>query len=248
MKFNQISDELVEVIDDYGTSTVLSLSEANQLGYSIFTYQGRPVSIAEFARTIDETDAKIYNIAYKTGYRTGEEIIQFIKEQEETKREFTYKGEKVGIANFARLIDKNKSTIYAIICNNGYKTGEEVLQYLQTNPLQSKPKKRKLTYQRKEITLAEFANTIGKSKNAIANLMRKYSFNTGEEILEYYNQPYNRHYNQYKKYTLNGKHITLQVFAKQLGRSSSAIIKIMQQYGYSTCDEVLNHYKMKGQL
>lgn len=287
MKFRQISNELVIITDDIGTSTVVSVDEARQLGYKEFTYQGKRISLYRFAHLIGRPVCSVGMMHKRYGYCTGEEIIQHYN-AENNKNQLTYQDKSITVTNFAKLIGKPRNAVKRLINRYNYHTGEEIIEHYNNIIEHSR---KYLTYQGKLITVIDFAKLIGKADTAVTTLVYKYKYHTGEEVIEhyirnkqltYYEKPITitdfakligkttytvsqlarkykyhtgeeiiEHYNKLensKKLTYQGEPITMAAFAKLIGKNACSVGLIAQKYSYHTGEEIIEHYRLKGKL
>ena len=76
MTFKVIDNNLVECTDE-NDSYMLTLEEARKLGFKVFTYEGKPITIAAFANIIRRNASTINDIISKYNYTTGEEVIAY---------------------------------------------------------------------------------------------------------------------------------------------------------------------------
>ena len=234
MKFRQISDELVIITDDIGTSTVVSIDEAKQLGYKEFTYQNKRISSYRFAQLIGRPACSVDMMRKIYGYCTGEEIIEHYEKLENNKKQITYQGKPIAVTDFAKLIGKPRNTVKYLINRYNYHTGEEIIEHYN-NIIENSRKY--LTYQGKLITVIDFAKLIGKTDAAVVSVVNKYKYRTGEEVIEHYNRFENN-----KPLTYYGKPITITDFAKLIGKTTFTVSILARKYKYHTGEEIIEHY------
>ena len=110
-----------EVIDHYNNKT----KHYNKLANNQFTYQGKPIAIADFARLIGKNLYTVYGIKQAHNYHTGEEIIDRYNKN----KRLNYQDKPITVQAFAKLIGKTKSAVQAVLCKYQYCTGEEVIEH-----------------------------------------------------------------------------------------------------------------------
>ncbi len=225
IKFRKVSDDLVEVLCD-GIINIVSKEEAIQLGYTEFTYKGKPIAFATFCKLVGKNYNAANMLMHRYNYHTGEEIINHCNKN----IRLTYQGKPITIIDFAKLIGKSFDAIKSIIKRYKYRTGEEVIDHYNN---------KKFTYQGKAICIVDFARLIGKSSRAVNIIIYKYRYHTGEEVIEHYTKFEN---NRVIKVTYRGNPITIAALAKLVGKSSEAVRSLAVRYNYSTGEEIINHY------
>ena len=144
-----------------------------------FTYNGKAMSVTAFARAAGINHKTAFKIIRDTGINNGEELIEYYKEHCDSR--ISYMGKCMLIPEFIKLakLDKTHSSVWFIIKQKGFTTGEQVIEYYRN-------KEKKLTFGGKPIQMKTLAEQLGKSPSAITLIMKKYGYSTGEEIIEHY--------------------------------------------------------------
>ena len=177
MEFKKISDELVEVIDDCGESTVVTMEEAVELGYIELTYKGKPCTYKELAKLTGRHIMSVHHLVHKYGYTTVEEVLAHYNKLDEQK--YTYKGKIIKLKELEPITGKSASTMSAVAVSHGFNTGEQIVDYyagLSENVF---------TYQGKEMSIEAFAKLINRKAANLVGIARRNNIHTGEELLEH---------------------------------------------------------------
>ncbi len=227
VKFRRVSDSLVEVLYN-GIINIVSTEEAIQLGYTEFTYKGKPITYVRFAELIGKPSSTIQTTVRRHGFKTGEQIIEFYRKIKSFT--FTYQGKPISIRAFAELINKNESAVESTVYRLNYRTGEEVISYYNN--------KETFTYQGKPIICESFAKLIGKQGSTIRRIVNKHNFTTGEQVIEFY-----RKLEQNKPLTYQGKPISCNDFAKIIDKPFSTVQCMARKYSYTTGEQIIEHYR-----
>ena len=230
IKFRKVSDSLIEVLCD-GVINIFCKEDAVQLGYTEFTYKGKPISYASFARIIGKASNTVQSIVNKHNLTTGEKVIEFYKKYDENKS-LTYQGKPITYTEFAKIIGKSVSAVQHTAQIYDFTTGEQIIEHYR--------KLKSFTYQGKPITLAAFAMLINKADSTVKSTAYRYGYTTGEQIIEHY-----KNFGQVKLLTYQGKSITYTEFAKLIDKSYSAINNIIHKYGYTTGEELIEYYRKR---
>lgn len=193
------------------------------------TYKGEPITIKALADIIGIGAGNLRGFIDRNKLRTGEEVIAYLKELEEKGR-IDYAGKRITIKEFANSIGKNNSQVYFAL-RKGCKTGEDVVKYFE----EADKRATRISYQGKIDAIDDVARALGKSKNTVMTLARKYGYTTGEEIIE--------HYKNIGKITYNGKPMTISEFSKLTGITEAAARGLTNKYKYTTGEEVIEHYR-----
>lgn len=234
MEFKKISDELVEVIDDCGESTVVTMEEAVNLGYIELTYKGKPCTYRELAKLAGRHITSVCSLAHKHGYTTVEEVLAHYSKLDEQK--YTYKGKIIKLKELEPITGKSASTMSAVAVNHGFTTGEQIVDYYTSLS------ENVFTYQGKEMSIEEFAKLVNRKAANLVGMVRRNNIHTGEELLEHLRA----HDSKLRGIIIyKGEQIKIAEFAKLVDREPNYIAGVANKVGKNGEDiiDYLNNIK-----
>ena len=229
-KYNFTSEQ--EVIDFYNSIDAKSCSN--------FTYKGERISINKFAPIVNRGACQVANVVRQFGYTTGEQIIEHYNNIK-VERDYS----SIDIKLLAKMFNKKERSIESTIRKHNFTTEQEVINFY--NNIESKTVNN-LTYNGKRITVNELADLLGKHKTAIHRIIKQNNYSAGEQVINHYRLRLQNMLKKRKDITYNGVEMSIKEFAETIGKNAHTISSIKSKHGFTTGEQIVEHYKKKGLL
>lgn len=96
---------------------------------------------------------------------------------------------------------------------------------------------RPFTYKGETIKIPVFANLIDRNYTAVIKLVEKYSYTSGEQVIEHYDRL------DANRITYGGKTISIRQLADMTGRDYAVVCRAIHKNSYTTGEQVIAHFK-----
>ena len=147
-------------------------------------YDYNNVDIKQLAVMFNKKEESIKSTIRKFNFTTADEVINYYNElNSKPVNNLTYQGKPTTIHELARLLGKQVNTVWKVIKQNNYTTGEQVIEHLSRSCYDNR---KDITYNGVAMSIKSFATIIGKNSHSVSNIKCKYKYTTGEQIVEHY--------------------------------------------------------------